>query len=411
MTANSVIAGVLVARLLGAEALGIYLVLAAAIQILIQTSNFGLALANTYFTAREPAKLVPAAMNSVIFAFVSGGVGAMFVLFLSSKFIPNVPRDLALVGLAVVPFQLITSYLQNLLLAQNEVKRFNFLDLINQSFVLLNAIVALLIFGSGLWLLVTLNSVAGFAIAVLAAAILYRYVRTRFPEAAWKSDLAIMPPMLAYAFKLFVFAASTFLVYRLDLFIVNYYRGSVEAAVYAVATQCSMFLLLLPHVVSHLLQARVSATQDEGGKFTARVARHTSLLLFVACIASIPGTFLVKILYGKGFEELPIQLWILLPGVFFIGIQSVLSQYFVGTGSPSFLSIVWIAALFVNVALNLATVPQYGAYGAATVSTICYAAVSLAVYLRFSKITGLGLIEFILPKAEDLSELTRLLKR
>jgi O-antigen/teichoic acid export membrane protein len=407
MAANSIVAGVLIARLLGADSLGIYLVLAASIQIVIQIGGFGLALANTYFTVREPEKIIPVSVNSVIFALISGGVCSFCVWLLADKLLPDVPSGLALVGLAVVPFQLITTYLQNLFLAQEQVKRFNFIDLLNQSFVLVNAVFALLIIGGGLWIFVSLNSLAGFVIAGFAAAAFYKYTSKRFPQKEWKPNFAIMPPMLSFSFKGFVYWACAFLVYRIDLMILNYFRGSAEAAVYGVATQCSMFLL--PHAVSHLLQARVSATLDEGGEFTARVARHTSLLMFAACLASIPAVLVIAALYGRGFEELPLQLWILLPGLFFVGSQSILAQYFIGTGMHSFLSIAWLATLIANIALNLSIVPRFGAVGAAVSSSVCYTAVAVVIYLFFRKKTRFSIREILVPNLSEIKRLPSLL--
>ncbi|MEQ1644662.1 MAG: polysaccharide biosynthesis C-terminal domain-containing protein [Pyrinomonadaceae bacterium] len=410
MTGNSVVAGVLVARLLGAETLGIYLVLASAIQMLLQVSGFALHLTNTHFTAREPEKMIPMSVNSVVFALLSGGGCSAIVWLLSPMIMPGVPSELALIGLAVVPFQLITTYLLNLLLAHGEVKTFNLLDVIGQSFVLVNAAAALLIFGGGLVVLVSLNSIAGVLMSAVSGFIFYKYVSRRFSKSRWRGDLSLISPMLTYSLKGFIFWASTFLVYRIDLMIVNYFNGSTEAAVYAVATQCSLFLLLLPNGISLLLRARVSATQDAGGEFTSQVARHTSLLLAIGCILSVPGGFVVSAVYGSGFEGLPIQLFILLPGVFCVGVQLILAQYFVGTGMPLFLSLVWLVTLSSNVLINLVVVPLYGAIGAAGVSSICYFAVSCAVYWYFRRQTGLSILAVLVPAKEEIKRLPQLFR-
>lgn len=411
MAANSVVAGVLIARLMGADSLGIYLVLSVAIQILIQISGLTLNVANTHFTGREPEKAIPIAVNSIAFALASGVGCATVFWFLSDLLIPNVPPYLTIVGLVAVPFQLVATYMHNSLLAQSQVRTFNLLDILNQSFVLINVIIVLVILGGGLWVLVSLNSIAGAASAALALAVFYRFARQRFPATRWNSDFALIPPMLAFAFKGFVFWGCTILVYRVDLIIVNYFRGSAEAAVYAVATQYTLFLLLLPHAVSHLLQVRVSAMQDENGEFTSRVTRHISLLLFTTCLASVPGAFIIAAIYGNGFEALPIQIWILLPGVFFVGVQSVVAQYFIGTSNHALLSYVWLATFVVSIVLNLAVVPQFGATGAAVVSTVCYTAVSIVVFAFFMTKTRLGFTSILVPNKPELLQLPRLLQR
>lgn len=405
MAANSVVAGVLVARLLGAESLGAYLVLTVAVQSLIHVSGFSLHIANTYFTARDVNKLPVAGVNSVLFGIISGGVCTAIFLLFSRSALPGVPFELAVVGLAAVPFQIVTIYFLNLFLAHREIGRFNFIDLANQSFVLLNAVVALVLIGGGLSLLVSLNTLAAIAMALISGAMLYRFASVKVAGASWKPDLSLLREMLAYSAKGYLLWMSMLLLYRVDLLVVNYFKGAAEAAVYAVATQCTLFLLLLPQAISQLLQAKVAADRDEGGEFTCRVSRVTTVLMFAACIASIPGAYLVAFIYGPGFERLPHLLWLLLPGVLFVGVQQVVAQYFLGTGLPLKAALTWLAALLTNILANILVVPTHGATGAAVVSTLCYIAVSIVMFAFFTKTTGRRITELIIPDPSDLRKL------
>ena len=410
MAANSVLSGVIVARILGAESLGILVVLNATVSIVIQFSYFGLPVANTYFTARDRENLAPAAMNGIVFAIVSGLVVGSIVWLFSPYFLPGVPTTLAAIGLLSVAFQLVTIILTNLFLAQNEVTKFNFLDLLNQSFVLINAILALLILGGGLSLLVSLNTAASGAMSILTAILLYRYISSQSSAGSWHFSYTLFRQMIGYAFKGHFLWVLTFLAYRVDLLIVNYFRGSVEASVYAVASQCTLFLLLLPNSVSHLLQTRVVSIQDTDGNFTCRVARHTSILLAAACIVSIPGALILPYIYGVAFSDLPIQLWILLPGVFFVGMQSVLTQYFIGTGLTWKLPACWVITVFINVGLDMLVVPAYGARSAAAVSTFCYVLIFTVVFALFRKSTGHGLTAVLIPNSGDLRNILQMLR-
>lgn len=388
MAANSVLSGIIVARLLGAESLGVLVVLNVTVSTVIQAGSFGLQTANTYFTARNRGNLAPAAFNGVVFAIISGIVCAFVVWLFAPSFLPGVPRELAAIGLLGVPFQLVTIILTNLFLAQGDVKRFNYLDLLNQSFVLINAVIALVILKSGLWTLVPLNTAANAAVAILTLALFYRFLKARSEKINWRFDTGLLWRTIRFGIKGHILWVATFLVYRLDLIVVNYFRGSAEASVYAVASQCTLFLLLLPYAVSHILQNRVAATQDEGGEFTCRAARHTSVLLLVACILTVPGAILMARIYGPAFAELPVLIWLLLPGVFFVGVQAILAQYFVGTGLPWKLPAFWVAIVVLNIALNLFAIPAYGARGAAVVSTACYTTVFFIVFVFFKIRTG-----------------------
>src|SRR5207302_10452155 len=54
------------------------------------------------------------------------------------------------------------------------------------------------------------------------------------------------------------------------------------------------------------------------------------------------------------------QLLILLPGVYLVGLESVLVQHFTGTGLPFAIPLFWLITMVLNVALNLTFVPVWG---------------------------------------------------
>jgi O-antigen/teichoic acid export membrane protein len=91
----------------------------------------------------------------------------------------------------------------------------------------------------------------------------------------------------------------------------------------------------------------------------------------------------LPLIYGPAFAGAPSLVWVLLPGVFFWGVQMALVQFFVGTGLPKLIPAMWVATLALNVVLNLLLVPKFGARGAALVSTISYALIFGAVFIRF----------------------------
>lgn len=404
MAFNSVAAGAVIARLLGAGELGIYLILSSTAQMLVQSASFSLHIGNTFYTARERDRIGAATTNSLLFAFAVGVPLIAIVIALSDRLLPGINSDLVIVVLLSVPFQVVTGFLINLFLVQGEVRRFNLIDLVNQSFIFINAILVLIVLGWGLRPLVSANTIAAVLVSAAAATWFYLITSKKQANLNWKPDLALLQYVVKYSAKGFVLWIATFVVYRIDLVVLNYFRGSTESAPYAVAAQCSMFLLLLPHAVSHLLQARVASADDDKGAFTAKTARNTSIALFAACLVSVPGVFLVVVIYGDAFSSLPLLLWILLPGVYFVGMQSVIAQYFVGTGLPISLPIVWVGVLALNIVGNIISIPSYGAVGAAAVSTICYLIAFIAVAAMFVKRTDRTFSELIVPNFAELME-------
>lgn len=409
MTVNSVVAGVIVARWLGAEGLGSLAVLNVTVGTVAQLSSAGLPSANTYFISRDQSRLAAVALNSLVFALAAGSLLAI-LLTLLARWQPGLfnsisPRLVAIAAVSV-PFQLITLLGLNVFLAVGRVDRFNLLDFASQSFVLVNAILALLIFGRGLWTLVSLNTAASIFVSVVIVWLIGRQIASRdklLPHA--RPGVRLFREMLRYGLKFHVSLLAGMLIFRADLLVVNHFRGAAEAGVYAVASQVAMMLMLLPGVIATLLFPRISAREDAAGRLTCLVSRHTAFVMLLVCLLAAPASLLLPLLYGAAFADVSVQLLILLPGVYLIGLESVLVQHFNATGLPLAIPLFWVATLLVNIALVFALVPAYGARGAAVASTVTYAMIFALVALYFRARTQRTFSEALLISAREVREL------
>jgi O-antigen/teichoic acid export membrane protein len=412
MTANSVIAGIIVARWLGAEGLGELAVLNVAVATVVQVSSAGLPSANTYFISKDRNLLAPAALNSLVFALSAGSVLALLLTMLAmwrpGLFSSISPRLVAVASVSI-PFQLIQLIGLNVFLALGRIDRFNLLDLASQSFVLVNALLAVVILSRGLWTLVSLNTAVSVLMGILIVWLIGRQALRRKEAGALPLLLLLRPrlfaEMLRYGVKFHVSILAGMLIFRADLLVVNHFRGAAEAGVYAVASQVGMMLMLLPGVIATLLFPRISAGQDAGGHLTCVVSRHTAFVMLLICLLMIPASFVLPLLYGAAFADVSIQLLILLPGVYLIGLESVLVQHFNAAGLPLAIPLFWVATLVVNIALVFALVPVYGARGAAVASTATYAMIFTLVALYFRARTRRTFSETLLPSAGEVREL------
>ena len=150
----------------------------------------------------------------------------------------------------------------------------------------------------------------------------------------WRVDASLLARMIRYGIKFHIAILAGAIILRVDVFVVNYFRGAGEAGVYSVATQFGMLLMLLPSVIATLLFPRVTAQQDARGETTSLVTRYTAFVTFVCCVAAVPFSFLLPVIYGAEFTEASRLLLILLPGVYLVGLESVLIQHFNALGLP-----------------------------------------------------------------------------
>src|SRR5690242_7646273 len=395
MIFNSVVAGIIVARWLGADGVGQLAVINVAVATIVQLGSFGLPSSNTYFIAQDQSHFRAAAINSLVFAL---GIGSILALALTATaalrpdWFGFVSPNLIRIAAISIPFQLITLIGLNILLAVGKIREFNLLDLAGQSFVLIYAVLVLLLLRSRLEMLITFNTLASILVVIVIATLLVVSART-LAHSRWRADIALLRRMIFYGLKFHISILAGAIIIRADLLVVNHFRGAAEAGVYSVASQFALLLMLLPGVIATLLFPRVTTEQDARGETTCLVSRYTTLIMFACCLAAVPFSLLLPVVYGPAFTDATKLLLILLPGVYLIGLESVLVQHFNALGLPRAIPIYWIFTLILNLMLVFTLVPRLGAQGAAIASSISYALIFALVALHFHTSTGRSFTE------------------
>ncbi len=380
MVAAQFATSVMIARFWGAESWGILASLNAVVLIFVQLGAFGLSSASTYFVAKEPRRLGTVAVNALIFGLVTGSFLTAVILIFSTDLL------LTVAALAIT-FQLLVLFAQGILLGAGRVKQMTLLDFCNQTLLLVNAAVSVWLWQNGLLRLIILNSITSVVIFLIAATLTYRSQKET-GASTWTPDERLLQQMAGFGWKFYLAQLIPTLIIRADLLLVVHYRGAAESGVYAVAGQVGAMLLLLPSVIGARLMPQVAAGRDDSGFVTCSVVRRITGLMLLAHIAIIPFCFLLPFIYGQAFADLPVLVLLLLPGVFLLGLESVLVQHFSGTGFPFRIPVFWFATLVVSLTLNLIFLPKFGAIAAAAVSTICYSLIFVLVARFFMQSTG-----------------------
>ncbi|MBD0373205.1 MAG: oligosaccharide flippase family protein [Pyrinomonadaceae bacterium] len=412
--AGGLLASIIVARTIGAEGLGALTVINVTVAIALQVGCAGLPSANTYFIARDKRELAPVWANALLFGFIAGAVLALAVaclVFFRPALFGSVPVRLIFIASISIPFQLVTLLGLNVFLGVDRIAQFNLLDAVSQSFILINTIVALLILAAGLPALVALNTAASVLLSGVIVFLIARILRKEKKRRAFRPDLELLKRMARYGLKFHVAVVASLLIFRADLLIVNHFRGEAEAGSYSVASQMAMLLVMLPGVIATLIFPRVTAARDIDGHLITRATRHTTFIMLIICLVAAPASFVLPLLYGPAFADVPVQLLILLPGVYLVGVESVLVQYFSGTGLPVAIPLFWLLTLTMNVLLNLAFVPDYGARAAALASTASYTLIFLLVASYFHTQTGNSLSKTFILRRGEMRELFTLFRK
>lgn len=403
---------VVVARWLGPEGTGALAVLNVTVALALQLGSAGLPSATTYFVAKDRSALTQVWTSGIVFSLAAGvliAIGLIAVASVRPDLFNGVSARLIAIVAISIPFQLLTLLGLNLLLAIDRIKLMNSLDALSSLFILINSIVVLLIWRRNLAVLVSFNTAAAIVLALLLLWFVSRLSMRQRARGA--RGVQVLRQMLGYGLKFYVSIFASFVIFRADLLIVNRFRGAQAAGVYAIAAQFSFLLIMLPGVIASLLFPRVASRQDETAAYAVDVTRHTSFIMMIVCVAAAAGSFALPVVYGARFGDATIQFLIMLPGIFFISLESVLVQHFTGTGLPPIIPVFWIITMFVNLGLNLALVPIWGARAAAINSTVSYTLIFVLVTAYFCRRTGHNPLLIFSPRIYEFRNLFARLQR
>jgi O-antigen/teichoic acid export membrane protein len=395
---------IIIAHWLGPEGTGALAVLNVTAAFAMQLGSAGIPSATTYFIAKDRTVVNTVWINGLAFSLAVGLVLALALIVVANLrpalFNGVSLRLVAIVSLSI-PFQLITLLGLNLLLAIDRIRLMNCLDALSALLLFINAIAVLIVWRGNLTSLVWFNVGA----AVIASVILAGFIARVLPRGNQRPNLTLLKTMLVYGLKFYICIFAGFIIFRVDVLIVNHFRGVEAAGVYSIASQFSFLLIMLPGVVASLLFPRVAAQKEEPARYAVDVTRHTSFVMLIVCLAAALASFALPLVYGARFAESTVLFLVLLPGVFFISLETVLVQYFTGTGLPVIIPWFWIITVVVNVGLNLATVPAFGARAAAINSTISYALIFGLVTAYFWRKTGKNPLMVVMPRVGEFRNL------
>jgi O-antigen/teichoic acid export membrane protein len=184
---------------------------------------------------------------------------------------------------------------------------------------------------------------------------------------------------------------SVFLLLRADILILNAMTTTVAVGLYAVAVTLMELSRVAPDAVANIaMPQQLENDEKSAAAFTVKATRIAALVAAVSvgfmCVAA---PFAIPVVYGPAFAGSVGPLLGLAPGLWIIGASRPVGAFLLRLERPLLNSATAVAALAVNVGLNLALIPSFGIIGSALASSIGYgmlAALQVAWFLRATRI-------------------------
>lgn len=377
-TALLFLATIIVARKLGPEGQGLYIIATTLAATVTQFANLGLHTGNIYQLARDPKLLSPIVGNSLVISlFIGGGAAVLAVLIsCSGSHLNELELACLCLGAAMAPCRLFFTLGGNIFVGLHQIRTFNIMMVVNYSLILLCVIGAAVIrptIESFLW-----GTLTGWLVANLVLlGVLLKQVNFKITY-SWP----VFQDGFAYAAKAYVVCLLGFLMLRANIFLLQGLAaseaiGHYEVGLYSVPSNLMDALNLLPASLALVLFPRLIKNEESNRwGMTMKGTGAIALFMVVACgVTALLAEPAVRLAFGEKYlPALGAVRWIL-PAAFFCGLTSVTSQYIAAIGFPRSVIAIWGVGLCVLVVSSIPLIPVWGSVGAAISLSLSYAVV------------------------------------
>ncbi|MFK7908867.1 MAG: lipopolysaccharide biosynthesis protein [Chitinophagales bacterium] len=189
-------------------------------------------------------------------------------------------------------------------------------------------------------------------------------------------------PFFSYGMKQYAYETVEYMNKRLDVLLIQAYRGTVALGQYGLATQVTNFMLELSWPINVVLFPHLTKMpKEEGGQLFCKLFRGYLLIhiLFAVCIWGT-ADIVIPFVFGEVFSESILPMKLLAIGIVFAGIRNILNIYNKAYDRQRYSIIGTNIGLLATVFLGLWLIPLYGIIGAAYVSMIAYGLTAMFMF-------------------------------
>ena len=387
---------VILARSLGPEGRGIYAVAILIPAIVALLAQLGFQAANVYHTSKRLLPMDDIVGHAVSLAFLLGAF--CYLLIFGYVELTHAPQFLGigsqfvLVSCIALPFTLLTIFVQGIQQGAERFVQFNTVLLTQYAAPAVALLIALVLLRGE-----TLQAVEAWTAAAITTSLVAASGVSRVGRLSPRLNLTTLRRLFRFGIVSYVSTLTSFVNYRFDVFLVNFFAGARQVGLYSVGTGLAEVIWYLSNAAGIVLAPRVAGAERElGDRVTEAVTRVVALLAIVAAGAlAVLAPFVVVLFFGEAFAESKWAVWLLLPGIVTFSVGRILSMYLLGRGRLPVDLVASFIGLVVTLVLDLLLIPRFGFRGAAVASSIAYTAamlVNMRWVVRNSNITVRGML-------------------
>ena len=369
---------IFISRLIGPEGLGTYSLILANANVLLVFSSLGIPAGITFHSAKKD--ISPGLLFRI--AFVSAAIQLALILIIegvhwliTKKFLiwPVSSPVAGILGIIFFLSLLITERYAALYNGNKQLQYFN-LQLVIFSAMTLFPLIYWNLYHPGTS---EFNVIAMIIILALLQVVLLGIIFQRLGiqhPATEAIDQSPNSRFFSYSMLAWVANSIQFLVYRIDFWILHYFHGETELGLYALAVRIGQTFWILPGLLATVILPHLTSVNFDRS-ILERIIRITNTVnLVLALLLAIISRFFIPWIFGESFSGAVLPFIILLPGVLFVSMHTLLAAYFAGKNKVSYNLQASIFSLVLITILDFLLIPSMGKTGAALASTIAYTA-------------------------------------
>jgi O-antigen/teichoic acid export membrane protein len=217
----------------------------------------------------------------------------------------------------------------------------------------------------------------------------------------------------SYSFVVFITNIIQFLAYRVDYWLVAFYKGEEALGLYSLAVKLSQLFWILPLLFAGIIfpQTADNKVVNYELRVTALVRITVAILLVIELAALVIARPIIPYVFGEAYERSIVPFIYLLPGYFLLSINILLAAYYAGKKQLHINLIGSTMCFLIVLFLDLLLIPRYGINGAAIASTVAYSVCGIYFIWRFTEFNRSKLSELLFLKSQDVAQIRIFVKQ
>lgn len=396
---------VIIARTLGPEGKGIYALAIFLPSIIMSFGNFGIGQASIFYLGKKEFSTKETLKNniilSIIFSLIGILIGLVILFFWGSSLFPDVEKNYLIISLFLIIPNFFSAFINAILLGIQKIKEYNYINIFGSLLFLFFLIIFLITVGLNIKTAIIAVVLSAFTKNLIVLFLLKKLFKS---FTILKSSNHYFKKVFKYGFKIYFANLIQFFHYKIDLFIINLFLNPFTVGLYSIAVTLAEKVWLIPQSVGLVLFPKISNENNKNNlkNFTPTVCRNVLFITFLGLILLfIFSELIISLLYSRAFLGAVIPLKILTIGILTLSGWKILANDLYGRGKANLNMYINLAAVILNITLNILLIPKYGINGAAWASSISYTLTFMVMLIVFSTVSNNKIKDIIFIKKSD----------